>query len=190
MVGKTLQNELDIRDAATDCFISGNFDKGDAILAESKDVLSDCVKLECVGNRFFYKGDYQNAIKSYEEGISLNPEHQMSRYQYLVGVQLEKEGELVESFKRYQAAIEVDPRFVDSYVELGGLLIKVGDLEGAVRCYADAYELDKSDARNAFNLKAVLERLVADGEDGYQEQWQEIKAVCDNLSLPSEDFKW
>ena len=190
MVVSILKTELDIRDDVTKLFEKGDIEKGDALLAEKADILSDHIKLECLGNRFFYKTQFQDAVRCYEEGIALAPNHQVSRYQYLVGTQLEKQGNFVDAFKRYQAAIEIDPKFIDSYIELGGLLIKVEDYEGALKCYRDAYELDSKDVRNLFNLKNVLEKLVENGNVEYQGELERFEELSEGIQPPNDDARW
>ena len=120
-----MNSELEVRDKVTQLFSSGQFSEGDTLLANSVGILSDSVKLECLGNRFFYERKLQDAVKCYEEGIALNPNHSMARYQYLVGTQLLNQGALVDAFKRFQEAIEIVPDFVNPYVDLGSLLERV-----------------------------------------------------------------
>ncbi|WP_212796272.1 hypothetical protein [Pseudomonas sp. St316] len=187
-----MKKQLEIRDEATAFYIRGEFERGDALLADSADVLSDYIRLECVGNRYFYKRELADAIRCYEEGINLNPKHQVTRYQYLVGVQLEKKMELVEAFKRYQAAIEADSLFVDTYVEMGGLLVKVGDLKGALQCYRDAVRIDSDDPGNLFNLKVVLEKLVEEEPDNYDVELKRVKEayeICER-GAQLQDKSW
>lgn len=190
METKNFSTEIDIRDAVTRYFSIGDYSKGDALLAEVSDRISDYIKLECLGNRFFYKRDFQNAVRSFEEGITLMPDHIVPRYQYLVGIQLEKQGNLVDAFKRYQLSIESDPTFIDAYVELGGLLTKVKDYAGALRCYRDAFKLDESDATVVFNLKAVLEELVSSGESEYQLELESVKKLSENFTPPNVEARW
>lgn len=181
---------LKIRDDATQYFVSGDFQSGDNLLAEKSSILPDYIKLESLGNRYFYGGNLQDAVRCYEEAITLSPDHPVSRYQYLVGTQEEKSKNLVDAFKRYQMAIEIDPKFIDPYIELGGLLVKVEDFSGAVQCYRDAFKLDSADEKNAYNLKSVLEKLVRDGADEYQEELSWVSKVNLFSTSPSENHKW
>jgi tetratricopeptide (TPR) repeat protein len=160
----------EIRNSVTQKFAINNFHDGDILLAENAEKLPDYVKLECLGNRYFYKRELQEAVTCYEEAISLAPDWIISRYQYLIGVQEEREEDLVAAFKRYQMAIESDRTFVDPYVELGGLLVKVGDFKGALTCYRDAASLDCSDPTILYNLKAVLEKMVEIEPNKYEEE--------------------
>jgi tetratricopeptide (TPR) repeat protein len=149
-----------IRDSVTSLFIQGRFDDGTHLLRQHEAGMPTAVRLECIGNLHFYRRELQQAILAYEAGIAVSPEHMMSRYQYLVGTRAEKDRNFVGAFKRYQAAIEIDREFVDAYVELGGLLVKVGDWRGAVHCYRDAARLAPADVGNLHNLRAVLAKLA------------------------------
>ncbi|BBP59837.1 hypothetical protein PHLH4_34270 [Pseudomonas sp. St316] len=100
--------------------------------------------------------------------------------------------ELVEAFKRYQAAIEADSLFVDTYVEMGGLLVKVGDLKGALQCYRDAVRIDSDDPGNLFNLKVVLEKLVEEEPDNYDVELKRVKEayeICER-GAQLQDKSW
>src|SRR5438552_850465 len=100
--------------------------------------MPEAMRLEGLGNVAFYERDLQDAVNHYEAAIALQPDRVIARYQYLVGTQAERSGDLVNAFKRYQAAIEAEPEFLDAYIELGGLLTKIKDFEGAAQCYRDA----------------------------------------------------
>jgi tetratricopeptide (TPR) repeat protein len=171
------QSVKNIRERITNSYCSGEVEIGNELLAENEGFLPRQVFLECLGNRDFYLKKYQAAVNFYEEAIVSDPDYQISRYQYLVGVQDEREKDLVAAFKRYQAAIEIEPCFVDAYVELGGLLVKVGDFEGAVQCYRDALRLAPTEAENFLNLRFVLSELVQNGDDKYAIELADIVAT-------------
>jgi tetratricopeptide (TPR) repeat protein len=118
----------------------------------------------------FYRRELKEAVRCYEAAIGIAPDDIISRYQYIVGTQKERQGDVVEAFKRYQNAIEAEPTFVDPYVELGGLLVKIEDFEGAAQCYRDAVRLDPADVANHFNLKAVLTRLAQRDPERYRDE--------------------
>jgi tetratricopeptide (TPR) repeat protein len=153
-----------IRDSVTGLFEKGDFDEGVRQM-ENNAQLPQVVRLECLGNLHFYKRELQEAINKYESSILIDPEYLIARYQYLVGVQEEKKDDFVSAFKRYQAAIEIEPTFIDAYVELGALLIKVGDFKGAAQCYRDALRLAPADITNVHNLKSVLLKLLSTDPD-------------------------
>jgi len=150
--------------------------------------------LECMGNMHFYKRELQMAIDKYENAISIDPTYMISRYQYLVGTQEEKRGDFVSAFKRYQAAIGIEPSFVDAYVELGGLLAKIEDFKGAAQCYRDAIKLEPTGLANYHNLRSVLAKLKSETPALYGEELAAIEIAYDQLkrsgaSLP-QNSKW
>ncbi len=130
-----------------------------AMYESSKSLLSDFEESEILGNAAFYSRDFQKAVSFYEEAIAKSPEYMIAPYQYLVGFSHAQKDELVEAFKRYQDAIEIDPSFVEPYVELGALLMKVQDFKGAVKCYTDAISVDPTDIGNYHNLVAAYQQL-------------------------------
>ena len=151
---------------------AGQIQEGAEAIECAKCTLSLPVLLECVGNLHFYKRELQQAINKYEEAMRADAGYDSARYHYLIAVQKEREGDLVEAFKRYQSAIAIEPTFVDAYVELGGLLVKVEDLEGALTCYTDALKLDPKDLKNFANNVEVLRSLSNANPDRYAEQYR------------------
>lgn len=172
----------ELRDTVTQYFCQEKFSDGIRLLEEHESKLPAHVSLECWGNLYFYKRELQKAIDSYEAAISLSPDYLIARYQYLIGIQKERAADFVSAFKRYQAAIEVEPTFVDSYVELGGLLVKIGDFEGALRCYRDAVRLAPADIANHHNLQAVLSRLTQANPDRYEAELEAVKAAAEQAA--------
>lgn len=180
----------DVRNKVTK-FYSGNlFEDGDFLLEEKRKILPEYIILECKGNRLFYERKFQCAISIYAESIKMGNGHNISRYQYLAGTQLEKKGDYVGAFKRYQESIELESDFVDAYVELGGLLSKIGDYEGALKCYRDAYALDSKDNRNLVNLRNALRKIVSDGNSSYLLQLEEIEKYAVNVEFDKQGYQW
>jgi tetratricopeptide (TPR) repeat protein len=156
----------------TDFLSAGQIREGAEAIERAKGTLPLPVLLECMGNLHFYKRELQQAINKYEEAMRTDTEYDSARYHYLIAVQKEREGDLVEAFKRYQSAIEIEPTFVDAYVELGGLLVKVEDFEGALTCYTDALKLDPKDLKNFSNKVEVLRSLSNANPAQYAEQYR------------------
>lgn len=153
-----------VRNAVIAHLSHGRLEQGTLLLDEYANHLPEPHRLECLGTIHFYRRDFQEAVRCYEEAIALAPTRVIARYQYLVGNQDEREGRMVEAFKRYQAAIEADRTFLDAYVDLGALLVKVGDLDGAANCYKDAVQLDPLDTASHHNLVTVLKRLAQENK--------------------------
>jgi tetratricopeptide (TPR) repeat protein len=170
------------RDTITEYFASGRFEEGMKLFKEKESDLPEPMRLECLGNFHFYRREIKEAIKQYEAAITLSPDYLIARYQYLVGVQNEKQGDFVAAFKRYQNAIEIEPTFVDSYVELGALLVKVADFKGAAQCYRDAARLEPDDLGNLHNLKTVLAKLVAEEPEQYGAELVSAESAYEKLA--------
>lgn len=156
----------------TDMLSSGQIEDGAAAIECARSTLPSPVFLECVGNLHFYKREFQQAINKYEEAMRADADYDSARYHYLIAVQKEREGDLVEAFNRYQSAIAIEPTFVDAYVELGGLLVKVEDIEGALTCYTDALKLNPKDLLNFANKVEVLRALYNANPVQYAEQYR------------------
>jgi tetratricopeptide (TPR) repeat protein len=155
----------------------GSVDEGAAAIERAREMLPMPVLLECQGNWHFYRREFQPAIAKFEEAMRADAEYDVARYHYLVGVQKEREGDYVEAFKRYQAAIEIEPQFVDAYVELGGLLVKCEDYCGALTCYTDALNLDRASLKNFANRAHVLQLLCGSDPSRYGDDYR--SASCD-----------
>lgn len=136
--------------------VNNEFEKALVLLETAS--LSEELRNECLGNYYYYKHDYEKAIQCYLEVLKIDPEYRLSRYQCLSGVGHEQLENYVEAFKNYQAAIDIDPNFVDPYVELGALLTKVEDYDGAATCFRDAIKIDPDDLSLYLNLKSILEK--------------------------------
>lgn len=174
-----------VRDAVIEHLSRRRLNQGAQLLEENALHLPEAVRLECQGTLHFYRGELQEAVRCYEAAIALVPERVIARYQYLVGVHEERAGDIVDAFKRYQAAIEADRGFVDAYVDLGSLLVKVNDLEGAATCYRDALKLEPLEPVNHQNLLAVLGRLAQQDPARYGAELKAAEAAYEQM-LPRE----
>jgi tetratricopeptide (TPR) repeat protein len=170
-----------VRDSVTELFSQGEVDAGLRLMKKAGS-LPPFIALECAGNMHFYQRELQRAIGSYERAIADQPAHEIARYHYLVGTQDEKKNDLVAAFTRYQSAIGIEPTFVDAYFELGGLLVKVGDLEGAAQCYRDAVRLAPNELAAYHNLSSVLTSLAATVPDKYADERHSIGAAYRRLA--------
>jgi tetratricopeptide (TPR) repeat protein len=173
---------------------AGQIQEGAEAIECAKSTLPLPVLLECVGNLHFYKRELQKAINKYEEAMRADADYDSARYHYLIAVQKEREGDLVEAFKRYQSAIAIEPTFVDAYVELGGLLVKVEDLEGALTCYTDALKLDPKELKNFANKAEVLRSLSNANPGRYAEPYRaalsEFEDAKTRLPAIDESANW
>lgn len=152
---------------------AGKIAEAKTAIEQSRRDLSPAELAECLGNDFFSKRQFQEAAIHYEQSIALEPEHVIARYQYLVGIQEHKEQNYVEAFKRFVSAIESEPEFVDSYVELGAMLMVVGDAKGALKCFEDALALEPLELGNHYNIVGALKELSKTDMETYGAKLQQ-----------------
>jgi tetratricopeptide (TPR) repeat protein len=144
--------------------------------------LSACEAMECDGNELFYRERYQDALDVYKKVMDKDPAYYPARYYYLVAVQLERQGDLKQAFAYYQSAIEVEPLFVDSYIEVAGLLTKNSEFELAARALEQAVEFDPDDLRIYANLRMLYRMLVKTNPQTYKPRLDRLEADYDGLA--------
>ncbi|WP_235593999.1 tetratricopeptide repeat protein [Pseudomonas palleroniana] len=164
-----------------DYLSNDKIEDGERYFESVSNSLSEFIRLECLGDICFYRREIAEAIKYYESATRLAPERAIARYLYIAGVKNERLGSFVDAFKYYQAAIETEPSFVDSYVELGGLLVKIGDFEGALKCYEDALKIKPRELINHENLISVLTKLYEGDNERYKVEFHAAKSACEEL---------
>ncbi|WP_019671791.1 tetratricopeptide repeat protein [Psychrobacter lutiphocae] len=141
----------------TNLFKNNNFDMGYELLKNSN--LPDVAFLECEGNAEFYKKNYSAAFDFYNQAYEKDSNYKISRYYYLWASDFLNKNDLVQAFQYYQESIEIEPDFVDAYIDLGALLIDIGELESAKKCYEDALAIDPQDQlirKSLDSLKAII----------------------------------
>jgi tetratricopeptide (TPR) repeat protein len=155
------------------------------LLEQARPELTAAEIAELRGDQLFSERRFQDAIYEYEKAIRVDPEHVIARYQYLVGEELWREKNYVEAFDRFVAAIESEPDFVDPYVELGAMLMAVGDAKGALKCFEDALALEPDELGNYRNVVTVLDVLVkvdrATYESRHREAVQQFREASQRL---------
>ena len=149
-----LNNNQDIIKQITEYFKGMNFDKGYELLNNSD--LSDAVTLMCKGNAEFYRKNYSGAFELYGQANELDSSLRISRVFYLWASKFLAERDLVQAFEYYQEAIDIEPDFVDAYIDLGALMIEIGEFASAKKCYTDALALDPNDLQ----IKRSLDSLA------------------------------
>lgn len=187
-------NKSDLYAKITALFSSGAMNDAKALINSNQAALSYSEYNECLGNMHFYAKEHQKAVAFYETAMMSSAEYDCARYHYLLGVKAECAGNLTDAFERYQAAIGIEPGFVDAYVELGGLLCKVRDFGGALQCYTDAIQINPSDLALYHNLSQVLSMLAQKNPAKYSQPFEDARMAYENakksLSKPKNDNVW
>jgi tetratricopeptide (TPR) repeat protein len=176
-----MKNKSDAYRAITKLLEKGCAELALKKIEEGRNSLRPPEHLECLGNYFFYTRHQQNAVNRFEEAMTQYPDYHCARYHYLLGVKAEVGKDLEEAFRRYNAAIEVEPTFVDSYIELAGLFVKANDYEAAAKTYERALEFDPKDLRIYFNLVEVYRALMAHNK-AFQQRFERAKEIYELMA--------
>lgn len=110
------------------------------------------------GDRYYARGEYEKAVQSYNEYISLNPEHIKSIYNR--GRAYEELGEYEKAMKDFQHVLKREPNHVRALLSVANdYYVRKKDYENAI-FYADkALEHDKKNAL-AFILKGRAQQKL------------------------------
>lgn len=161
--------------------VSGDIESARDLLNGAPKKLAKSIRLECEGNTHFYLHEFQKAADFYEAAMSSDSEYDVARYHYLVGLQEEKSNQLVEAFKRYQAAIEIEPAFIDTYLQLGQLLYKVEDYNGSLKCFQDALNLAPREVGIYHNIVEVVKAIAAKNPDKYGGIYKQFEKAYEDV---------
>ncbi|XP_054165278.1 stress-induced-phosphoprotein 1-like [Oppia nitens] len=107
-----------------------------------------------LGNEFFKKGDYPNAIKHYSEAIKRNPEdaklfsNRAACYQKLAEFQL--------AVKDSEQCIKLEPEFVKGHIRKGYALLACKEFSKAQTAFEKAMEIDKNNQEAMDGFKKCI----------------------------------
>jgi tetratricopeptide (TPR) repeat protein len=99
-------------------------------------------------------GQFDEAIRQYQEAIRLKPDYADAHYN--LGNALFKYGRIDEAIGEYQEAIRLNPNDADLYNNLGFALDKQGRADAAINEYQEAIRLKPDDALMRNNLGNTL----------------------------------
>ncbi|NIM57345.1 MAG: sulfatase-like hydrolase/transferase [Candidatus Aminicenantes bacterium] len=110
-----------------------------------------------LGTAYASKGNFDQAIKAFEMGLSLDDKHpelynNLANACYSQGLQAKDSLIFSRSFEYYKKAIELDPEFPAPYYGLGHAYIQQGNLGGAIYCWEKALETNPDFRQAHFDL--------------------------------------
>src|SRR5690606_28191701 len=103
------------------------------------------------GDAYFSKGDYQNAIKAYDEYIEYQPTHVKSIYNR--GRSYEELGQLDKAREGYARVLEIDPKNVNANLSIGKLYYGEKDFENAAFYFDNAVQAGGSNDAQSLLLR-------------------------------------
>jgi arylsulfatase A-like enzyme/Flp pilus assembly protein TadD len=100
-----------------------------------------------LGTAYAKKGNFDEAIKAFEMGLSLDDRHpelynNLANACYSLGLQSRDVSIFSRCFECYKKAIELDPEYPAPYYGLGHAYRQQGNLEAAIYCWKKALEAD------------------------------------------------
>ena len=109
------------------------------------------------GNDFFYKSEYEKALKAYDKAIELDPNYAMAWFNK--GTALGKLSRHEKALKAYDKAIELDPNYAMAWFNKGTALGKLSRHEKSLKAFDKAIELGPNYAMAWCNKGAALGKL-------------------------------
>lgn len=100
-----------------------------------------------LGTAYAKTGQFDEAIKAFEIGLSLDDKHpelynNIANACYSYGLRLKDTSLYLRCFEYYKKAIELDPGYAAPYYGLGHAYRQQGNMEGAVYCWEKTLEAD------------------------------------------------
>lgn len=159
MMNDLYESERPTVKTITDYFKTHDFEKGYDLLNKSQ--LSELARLECLGNAEFYKRNFSESATIYDQILRKNINYRLARYCYLWAGKFLAQDNYKQALAYYQEAIDIEPDFVDAYVDLGGLMFDIGEYRLAKKCYIDALQIAPHDDEIKHNIETVT-KLIKD----------------------------
>jgi tetratricopeptide (TPR) repeat protein len=110
-----------------------------------------------LGTAYANKGRFDEAIKAFEMGLSLDAKHpelynNLANACYSYGIQSKNSFLFSRCFEYYKKAIEIDPGYSVPYFGLGHAYRQQGNLGAAIHCWERALESDPDFSQARFDL--------------------------------------
>lgn len=142
-----------------------------------------------LGTAYAGKGRFEEAIKAFEMGLSLDDKHpelynNLANACYSYGIQSKDSLLFSRCFDYYKKAIELDPGYAVPYYGLGHAYRQQGNLGGAVYCWEKALEADPDFRRVRFDL--AMAYLSSGNKVKAYEMFSEYKKRYSHLLSPAE----
>lgn len=129
-------------------------------------------------------GEYEAAIKSYQEALELNASHIKSSFR--LGYLLALRGQEEEALHYYQKCVNTPPAYASVLLNLGLLYEDARQYEKAVSCYQKVLRSDPTNDRARVFLKDALASLHMYYDEDQQTEMNRRKSL---LKMPVAEFE-
>lgn len=120
------------------------------------------------GNKLYHKEKYKEALEKYKEAQVKAPNLMIMDYNIGCGqYKTQSYNEGGQSFKRIISSLEDKDLKHKSFYNLGNVLFKLGELEGAIEMFKHALKLNPSDMDAKINLE-FAQKLLKEGQQPQQ----------------------
>lgn len=109
-------------------------------IAFAQDMSNDAKKAYNEGNKYLKSGDYEKAVKNYNEALTFGKDY---RIYYQLGITLKKQGKLKEAEQAFKDAIQVNQSFDIAYNGLGSTYFQNGEYAEAAEAFKKFEQLTK-----------------------------------------------
>ncbi|MCK9281937.1 MAG: tetratricopeptide repeat protein [Melioribacteraceae bacterium] len=143
------------------------------INAQDKSMVPDAAKAYNEGNKLMKSGNYDGALKQYDEALKIEKDH---RTYYQKGVTLRKLNKLEAAEEAFNAAIQLSPNFDVAYNGLGGTLFQDGKYAQAVDAFKKFEQLTKQKSLKD-KAKEYISRSLTKLGDQYKKDGNYAKSI-------------
>jgi tetratricopeptide (TPR) repeat protein len=131
------------------------------------------------GTAYDDKGDYDRAIKDFNEAIHLDPNAE--RAYYGRGYAYKKKGDYDRAIQDFNEAIHLNPNLERAYYDRGNAYIDKDDYDRAIQEFDEAIRLNPKDA-NAYNNRGVAYLTKNDYDRAIQDYNQAIRLMSNDTT--------
>ena len=115
------------------------------------------------------KGQFDEAIRHYQEAFRLKPDDALSHNN--LGIALANKGQINEAISQYHEALRLKPDYDLAYNNLGNALVRKGQIDEAIRQFQEALRLepDRAEAHNNLGTAFYQQGRVGEAIHEFQE---------------------
>ncbi|KAK6919708.1 hypothetical protein RJ641_015612 [Dillenia turbinata] len=136
---------------------------------------SDPEEVKKVGNEMYKRGNFVEALSMYDKAISVSPEN--AAYRSNRAAALTALGRLGEAVRECEEALRLDPGYGRAHQRLGGLFLRLGQVENA-RCHL-SYSAQQSDSADLWKLRCIEKHLIQCSDSRKIGDWKSALRECD-----------